>query len=282
MHARWTAAFRFIASAIGLTATACTLTVGENHFFYPGPANTPPPHVIEGATVEDVSLVASDGTPLGGIRIRRPDADLEVLYFGGNASHADDMAAVLGSLIAGPQVNVTMVDYRGYGRSSGKPTIDALKSDALSVFDYVRAHADDKPIVVHGVSLGGFVASHVAANRTAQGLVLESTAPDVETWAHNQIPFYARPILRIHIAPALLAQSNVEAVKRYSGPLLLIAGSRDAVTPPRFLERLLAKSASPVKRMIIAQGADHGFALGVPEARAAYEQFLDVVRSGAR
>ncbi len=227
----------YIAIAVLLFATACaTFDIDESHFFYPGAAATRAP-----GTVEDVTLTAADGTALGGVYVRQPDADLEVLYFGGNASRADDMAAALGHIVRGLRANVMMIDYRGYGRSAGTPAIATMKSDALAAFDQLRTRAGGRPIVVHGVSLGGFVASHVAANRTVQGLVLEATAPDVATWAKNQIPAYAKPVVRLKIAPALLAESNVEAVRRHSGPLLLVTGSKDAVTPPRFMQPLLAR-----------------------------------------
>lgn len=188
------------------------------------------------------------------------------------------MVAVLAPLVAGMGVNVLMIDYRGYGRSAGTPSIATMKNDALAAFDHLRGRAGDRPIVVHGLSLGGFVAAHVAANRAVQGLVLEATAPDVATWARNQIPGYAKPAVRLKIAPALLAESNVEAVGRHRGPLLLITGSNDAVTPPRFMQPLLAASPSPNKRAVIARGAGHGDALAIPEARRAYAGFLEGVR----
>ena len=271
---------RCTALAASLAATGCaTFDIGETHFFHPGPAATSAPRTIGGAVVEDVTLRADDGTALGGVSIRQADADVEVLYFGGNASRADDMAAALARIVDGLRVNVLMIDYRGYGRSAGTPAIQTVKQDAVAAFDSLRGRAGGRPIVVHGVSLGGFVAAHVAASRTAEGLVLEATAPDVQTWARSQIPAYARPFVRLKIAPALLAESNVEAVRRHRGPLLLLTGSRDTVTPPRFMEPLLAASPSPARRAVVAEGAGHGGALAVPEARQAYAEFLDGVRS---
>jgi fermentation-respiration switch protein FrsA (DUF1100 family) len=177
------------------------------------------------------------------------------------------------------RVNVLMVDYRGYGRSAGTPTVDIVKSDAVAVYDYLRSRSNGRPIVVHGFSLGSFMASTVAMQRTVQGLVLEGTAPDVATWAKHQIPMYAKPVVRLNIAPRLLAESNVAAVQRYVGPLLLLTGSKDSVTPPRFLKTLLAASASAQKRAFVAEGAGHGGALKIAAARHAYSEFLDSVRT---
>ena len=270
------------AAAAGAISAACAVTVDEDHFFYPGPAFTTAVPEIPPVTVERLSIAVADGATLGGVRLGQANADLEILYFGGNASRADDMVAFLGPLLSGTRANLTMIDYRGYGRSTGTPTIATLKADALAVLDRLRDRAGATPIVVHGVSLGGFVAAYVAANRAIQGLVLEATAPDAQTWAANQVPAVAKPFVRLHIAPALLDENNVEALKRYAGPLLLIAGSKDKITPPRFLQQLFDASLSPHKHVVVANGARHGAALLQPEARKAFDQFLDVVRADAR
>lgn len=262
--------------ALLLVAGCARYTIEEGHFFVPGPAKTTSP-VVTGASVEDVTLQAADGTTLGGAYLTRPGADVDILYFGGNVSRVNDALADLAAVTADLRANVLMIDYRGYGRSGGKPALAAIKSDSLAAFDFLRARSD-RPIIVHGFSLGGFMASHVAANRTAQGLVLEGTAADVETFARNQIPLYAKPVVRLNIAPALKAESNVIALKRHSGPLLVMTGSADTVTPPEFMKPLLAASPSANKRGFVAQGATHGNALTVPAARQAYGAFLDEVR----
>jgi hypothetical protein len=89
-----------------------------------------------------------------------------------------------------------------------------------------------------------------------------------------------KPMVRVRITPAVLAQSNLESVRHHSGPLLLMTGSKDSVTPPRFMQPLLEVSPSLAKRSVIAKGARHGNALAVPEARQAYREFLDGVRNG--
>lgn len=239
-----------------------TFEVKDNHFFIPGPAERPAP-IPE---AEEVRL-----GDLGGARVTRPDAEVELLYFGGNASRVDDYGAFLVRALAPLRANVTSFDYRGYGRSSGTPTIEAVKGDALAIYDFVRERAGPRPLLVHGVSLGSFIAAHIAANRPVDGLVLEATAPDVRSWATRQIPWYAKPFVRLKIAPALLEASNEQVVRRYTGPLLLLTGAEDPVTPPEFARQLYAASASPVKRLVIVPGASHGDALAFPTAVQEYQ-----------
>ncbi|HYC91608.1 MAG TPA: alpha/beta fold hydrolase [Thermoanaerobaculia bacterium] len=239
-----------------------TLEVKDNHFFIPGPAERPAP-------IPDAEEMRIGD--LGGARVTRPDAEVELLYFGGNASRVDDYGAFLVRALAPLRANVTSFDYRGYGRSSGTPTIEAVKGDALAIYDFVRERAGPRPLLVHGVSLGSFIAAYIAANRPVDGLVLEATAPDVRSWATRQIPWYAKPFVRLKIAPALLEASNVDVVRRYTGPLLLITGADDPVTPPVFARQLHAVSASPVKRLVIVPGAGHGDALAFPMAVQEYK-----------
>lgn len=262
-------------------AGSCTVNVNEDYFFHPGPASSRTASV-EGVTVERLTLDAADTTRLGGIRITQRDADLEILYFGGNASRADEMVAFLGPIVRGTRANLTMIDYRGYGRSAGTPTIANLKSDALRSHDQLRDGESGKPLVVHGVSLGGFVAGYVAANRSVSGLVLEATAPDAASWAKRQIPWFAKPMIRLELATAVLAESNVESVKRHSGPLLLMTGSKDSVTPPQFMMPIYDASGSAHRRTVTVKGARHGDGLAFAEARRAYLEFLDLVRTTAR
>lgn len=69
-----------LALAASLLSAACvTFDIGESHFFLPGPASAQAPRTIAGATVEDVKLTAADGTALGGVYLRQPEAGAEVL-----------------------------------------------------------------------------------------------------------------------------------------------------------------------------------------------------------
>lgn len=250
------------------------MTIQDTHFFNPGPAERPTPIRAAGVHAETVTIPRENGVALHGVYATRPDATAEILYFGGNVSRVDDDADEIVRAVAPLRVNVLMVDYRGYGGSTGTPTIGAVKEDALAAFDVLRERAGARPIVVHGFSLGSFIAAHVAVNRPAVALVLESTAPDVTTWARNSVPTLMKPFLRVHIAEALQQESNTERLRRYTGPLLLVTGTKDDVTPPKFASALLATSASTAKRQVVVEGATHGDAMTFPAAIAAYDRFL--------
>jgi fermentation-respiration switch protein FrsA (DUF1100 family) len=128
------------------------------------------------------------------------------------------------------------------------------------------------------------MAPYVADHRPVGGLVLQSTATNVSDWAHSQVPWYAVPFVRISIAPSLQNVSNIDALEHYQGPLLLLAGGKDTITPPRFAQELYAKSATPepLKVLYIAKGERHGTVLDDAGARQQYVKFVEGIAPGGR
>lgn len=270
-----------------LLAGCATINVTDATWSHPGYAVMAPKALRElstgtGYTVRYESFRGADGTLLYGLLLTRPGNKVTVLNFDGNVFQTGTGGLESGRMFESVGVNVFLVDYRGYGMSEGdgtriSPTVS--QSDALAAYDFL--HADPRvhgsAIVVEGLSLGSFFAPYVADHRPVSGLVLESTATDASDWIHNQVPWYAVPFLRIHIAPSVGVVSNVSALERYHGPLLLLVGSKDRITPPRFARTLYRKSATPasMKVLYVAEGERHGTVLlDSAAARKQYSQFL--------
>jgi fermentation-respiration switch protein FrsA (DUF1100 family) len=260
--------------ALSFALTGCSIEIADTHFFHPGASSAKPASFPR--TAEDVEINGDDGARLRGVYVRRPDAAVDVLYFGGDSFTIDEFGPEIEARVSSIGANLFMIDYRGYGRSGGVPTLPLVKADALAAFDALRARNEGRPIVVHGFSMGSFIAAYVAAERPASGLALESTATTVKDWARAQIPAYAKPFVRLRIAPLLLEASNVQALSRYCGPLLLVTGERDAITPSRFARSLFQSSCTPLpqKRVVIAPDTNHGDAFTNPIAISAYGDFV--------
>jgi uncharacterized protein len=256
-----------------LLATGC-VTIDERHFFHgektSGDASTWT--LPAGLSARDVTLTASDGTRLRATRVVREGAKAEVLYFGGDSFHIDQWGVYLARAMTGLPVNVTMIDYRGYGRSEGTTSLAALRDDALLAFDHIRGQTR-LPIIVHGFSLGSFVAAHLATQRPADALVLESTATNPQDWVDLSKPWY----VRVTIAPPLMSTGNVEPVRSYRGKLLLLAGGADRVTPAVMSQRLIEASASSWKRLVVVPKATHGDVMEHAEAIDAYRDLVAAV-----
>jgi len=274
--------------ATAIVVAGCqTVTLSDDGIFrpQPGAALTAEQLGPTGADyqLEPQTLTTSDGVRLEGVLLRRAGAERTVLYFGPNMSTVERSVPQIASALAPLNVNVVMFDYRGYGASApGTITVPRLMTDAEEVFDRVTGLPGIRPetTVVHGLSLGSFMAGHVAARRRTAGLVLEGSATSAEEFASAQIPWFAKPVIRLHISPGLQGQGNLQYMDDLDEPLLVIVGERDTVTRPVFSKRLFEASTLPPsrKRLSIVPRATHADTMTHAEAVAAYRDFLDLTR----
>lgn len=181
--------------------------------------------------------------------------------------------------------SLMVADYRGYGMSEGAPTLALLLSDALVVFDSLAAlpGIDGRRVVVHGHSLGSFLAGHVAANRPAGGVVLQSSVTTAEEWTRSLPPWWMRPFVRMRPAESLKGQGNIDNVRHLDEPLLVLVGSEDRVTKPGLSRALYDAATLPpeLKRLVILDGAGHNDLDQHERFREAYESFLSLVAGTA-
>jgi len=264
-----------------------TVNLSEDGIYVPQSAPTLTVEALAdqapGYGLEPQTVIAADGARLTGVLLKRAGADRTVLYFGGNMFTVGKSGPRLAGRLAPLGVNIMMIDFRGYGASaSAAPNAYLLMSDALAVFDHLAALPGVEPseIVVHGQSLGSFMAGHVAALRPTGGVVLESSATTAEAFARANIPGLARPFIRLNIAESLRGQGNLQQMNRLEEPLLLLVGSDDDVTPAAFSRELFAASTLPAtrKRLAVVEGAGHNDVLTHPTGLRAYADFLDLTR----
>ena len=269
------------AAALGLSSiSACTTVLQERSFIRPDKlsgfktehhfnAHALPPS----ATVTEQTITAENGIELKGLSVHQPGAGVTVLYFGGNMFHIDDHAMKVLPILSSCGANSAVFDYRGYGRSQGEPSIDNMKSDALRIFDLINAQNPGK-VIVHGQSLGSFMAAYVAQKRPALGLVLESTATNAKDWANANIPWYARPFVRLEMSPALREIDNAEATSNFTNAVLVMVGDQDKVTPPNLGKKVFDSIPTSHKKMLTIKGVGHNGVLTHPNTTQTYCDFI--------
>lgn len=229
--------------------------------------------VVPTATLSEQSVPSAADVTLHGVFMGRPDAVAAVLYFGGNAFHLDQSAKALAANVSSCRLNILVFDYRGYGRSSGAPTVANLQEDALNLFDHANAQFPGQ-VFVHGHSLGSFVAAYVAQRRPVRGLVLEATANNVLDWTRANVPWYLSPFVDIELAPSLRGIDNTQALALFEQPSLILAGAMDRVTPERLGRKVFDAIPGPSKKIVVVNGAHHSDILKHSEALDAYCSFL--------
>jgi hypothetical protein len=269
-----------LAAAVALGG--CTARIAEDSLLHPIPGGGIDAAALrEAAPVYEASdqwILAPDGSRLSAVLLRQPGARATVVYFGGNGFTIGRFGAETARIFAPLGVDLMIVDHRGYGRSEGTPGIQTFEGDGLAAFDYLTGSLGVPPerVVLHGQSLGSFIAGFVAANRPAGAVVLESSATTTEDWADANLRGAARLFVRVEIAEALRGRGNLSNMARIEEPLLILSGERDRTTPPRLARALYEASPLPAGRKTVAiiSGADHNDVMLRPDAIAAYRALL--------
>jgi pimeloyl-ACP methyl ester carboxylesterase len=225
------------------------------------------------ANLQTLSINGENNVTLRGIEIQQSNAKTTVLYFGGNAFHIDAGARQVAAHLGQCPVNISLFDYRGYGRSNGTPTIENMQADALAIYDSVRKTSTGK-LIVHGMSLGSFMAAYVAQHRALDGLILEATATNVSDWAYANTPWYAKSFVSFDIDQALKPIDNIKAARSHQSPALVIVGEKDKTTPQELGIKVYQAFPNSNKRLIVVPNAGHGGLLSSPETMPNYCQFL--------
>lgn len=244
----------------------------ERMFFYPDRTDYGHPKQL-GLKVEDVSFPSADGSILHAwFMPARGSARGTVLHLHGNAANITNHWPLVAWL---PEagLNVFVFDYRGFGKSQGKPTLDGVVQDARAALDVLRSRADvdAQHIVVYGHSLGGASALRLLAqDRAGVRLAIIESAFDRYRGIAREA---AGPGLGAVLSPLMTglpdaADDPIAALARIDVPLLFIHGTDDRVIPFGHGERLFAAAREP-KRLIAVPGAGHMEAGQTPQVRAA-------------
>jgi hypothetical protein len=209
-------------------------------------------------TIEEIEFSSGDTLLLNGWRITQDSSIGTVLYFGGNGFVMVTSFYIINSIIE-QNVDLMIFDYRGYGKNPGKPTVAGLREDGLAAYDFLTGDggANAESLILHGHSLGSFVASYVADKRGAAGLVLESPVTDIRDWTGRLVPWLLKPFIRFDIDPVLRENSNIERLSGLDIPLLIVTGRSDQITPPGMAEKLYDKAASGDKELLIIENGGH-------------------------
>jgi len=198
------------------------------------------------------------------------DAAGVVLFLHGNAgniSHRLDSIEIFHQL----GLDVLIIDYRGYGESTGSPGEAGTYTDAQTAWDYLVGERGIAPgrIVVFGRSLGGAVASWLAARTTPAAVILEScftSGPDMAARLYPFLP--ARLITRLKYPVR-------EYVTHISSPLLVVHSQQDEIIPFDMGETIFAAAPEPKEMLVISGDHNGGFLLNRERYQATINAFLE-------
>ncbi len=218
------------------------------------------------------------------LSIESPDARLHgwwihgsgrraVLFFHGNAgniSHRLERARLLGEL----GLDIVLVDYRGYGESSGRPSEAGLYADGEAIY---RCATDrgfrPEQIILFGESLGSAVALETALRHPCAAVILETPFLSIPAMARAIYPFLPGFLIRTRF-------DNETKIAGLSVPKLIVAAERDEIVPPEHARRLF-ELARPPKELYVIPGASHNdtYIAGGSQYRDTLKSFLNLPAS---
>ena len=165
---------------------------------------------------------------------------------------------------------VVALAYRGSSGSSGRPNEAALSADALLVFDAVPSLAgtEDGAIILYGESLGTALATKIAIQRNADGVILEAPFTSIPDLAKIQYPDIdlSKNLTQIWDTAAIIIEMDE--------PLLILHGTEDRVVPFAQGQIVFELAGSARKWMQQLPGVGH-HGLWTDDALAALDAFLD-------
>lgn len=191
-----------------------------------------------------------DGEELYGWYCRSPKPIASALYCHGNTGNLTTSAEIIPHVLAAG-INIFFFDYRGFGRSSGRPSLRGVIADGITAarfHDKIRPHSI--PSILYGYSLGGAIAAQVVRHHPFDGLILQSTfttLPELTRELYPRVPLH------------LVAGGDFDtlrAIRNLHVPLLLLHGHNDE-TVPCWMAHTLYEACPTQKTIQVVEGGLH-------------------------
>lgn len=193
--------------------------------------------------------IGVDGATLSALHLRLPAPNGVVFFLHGNAGNLATWFTGA-SFYRQANYDLVMIDYRGYGKSTGRiESEEQLRADVRAAWDAIAPEYVGKRTVIYGRSLGTGLAATLSADVGPDLTVLVSPYCTMGEVARHHYPWVPASLLRYPL-------DACAAVARIASPVLLVHGEKDPVIPVTQSERLLERS--PQARLLRIPEAGHG------------------------
>jgi alpha-beta hydrolase superfamily lysophospholipase len=199
-----------------------------------------------------------------------------ILFFHGNGEVVSDYDEI-SPFYHQKKMNLVVADYRGYGASTGTPTLADLVKDARVIFKEVREELLKrnlrKDLWVMGRSLGSIAALELASRyqEELKGLIIESGFPSVvRIMFHLGLPVQVMGLEKID-------QECLERIKKIFLPTLIIHGDQDSLVPLENAEAIYQHLGTREKKLLIIPSATHNdiMLVGFKDYFNAIQRFIE-------
>lgn len=223
-----------------------------------------------GLEYDDLTLKTKDGLDISAWYVPAEDARGIVLFCHGNAgniSHRLDTIRIFHGLGLG----VLIFDYRGYGKSQGRPEEKGTYMDAEAAWAYIVDTLGINPenVVIFGRSLGGAVAAEIALRKQSGVLIVESGFTSVPDLGKKFLPYLPVRLIAKH------KYETIDKVDKIVMPKLFIHSPEDEIVPYGHGEELFEKAGEPKEFLRIKGGHNDGFIISGKTYVDGLQDFLD-------
>jgi len=215
---------------------------------------------------EEFNLTTEDGAILNGLHFKNSEPKGVILYFHGNAGDLSRWGEIALYFVE-KQYDVIIMDYRTYGKSTGKLSPAALFDDAQLFYDYALEHYDENRITLYGRSLGTGIASKIAAINTPKQLVLETPFYSLLDVAKSMFPIFPVSLFLKYTFPSF------EFMQEVTCPVSIFHGTSDSVVPYESGKKLYDVIPNERKTFFTIENGDHNNLISFPE----YHKWIESV-----
>ncbi len=178
----------------------------------------------ENQETEEYNVETRDGAVINGLRFKAREPKGVVFYLKGNSKSIKGWGKFAVDFTR-HGYDVLMVDYRGFGKSTGRRTQKAIKRDLQIVYDKIREKVDEKYIILYGRSLGSGFAAKLASMNNPRMLILDAPYYSLRHVAKKYIPFMPLSLLIKFPMP------TYKWLKYVQCPIHIIHGTDDHLIP---------------------------------------------------
>jgi hypothetical protein len=214
-----------------------------------------------GKPAEELWLDDSGRIRIWRLHAERPDA---IVYFGGNAEDVASNVPEFSDYFS--EQAVYLVNYRGYGGSTGSPTEAGLYSDAEAIFDFVNARHRNVSLI--GRSLGAAVATHLASMRKIDRLALITPFDSLASLAREFYPIFPTSLLLRD------KYDSMSRADRIRAQVLMIVAENDEIIPRDSSERLAAAIDPELITLKVIDNTAHNTVSNSPEYGPVLRAFM--------
>lgn len=236
--------------------------------FYPGKLSKEHKFKL-GPNDEEIFFATADDEQINALFFKgtRPEV---ILYFHGNAGDLSGWQFVAEDFTS-QGYSVFIIDYRGYGKSSGTISEEGLYKDAEAAYYYLinKKAFTPQSIIIYGRSIGSGVAVGLASRHRSRGLVLEASYASLGHLANEKFPMFFPGLYLTH------KFNSLEKMEQIKCPVIFIHGQNDSLIPVSHAEKLFQKVQGK-KRMVIIPRGQHN---DLTSYAAYHETLKDVLPS---